>query len=424
MGEEAPSFQHLIDSSACRTPVLVVTPVKENTGTSVRLFGLVLPRSGLCQPVLLQHARIFYRWEFRASAGSRADQRNKNWNQIVINKALELDPGRKFSTRVEAPPSSRAATSSRLSDDVQIKQEYDTGVDFNTYDVADNSTDIVLRLDDIFRPKVFSEGPVVLVDIPTMTHMRIILTSEARAVISHIRRTNIERAENELRKFLLDLNLLTQEAQYPNLSRFPLLDADLTPSTAALLEVEIRELYPKVAKFVQRSQLVRVQALLRYNRIPIAYPWLEEFLTDIIPFSIAPRINDEQLLTRMHSTATKLSSRWSPPEVPGADRRQLPPASPDVILIVCLLEQFFYIHKWQLLATQSVNGMGDRPESLNSHEFAHTIHAPTINEDLTIQFPDVLIALHQVAQQSGCGAEDILLWSRRLYRVVRNSAGN
>lgn len=409
VGEETPSAQHLIDWRACRTPVLVVTPVKVNTGTSVRLFGLVLPRSGLCQPVLLQHARIFYRWEFRASAGSRADQRNKNWNQIVINKALELDPGSRYGTQVAALPALEIVDQGQWGSDIYVKREYDQEMDLRPENFAASSTDIVFQLDNLFRPKVLPDGPTVVVDVPTTTHVRMISSSEVRAVISHIRGTSTERVENELRKALLGLNLLTQESEYPNLSRFPLLDVDLTPCTAALLAEEIRDAYPRLAKFAQRDQLIRVQALLRHNRLPLAYQWLEEFLADVLPLTVVAQISDEQLMTKMYGTVMQLASRWHHSGVLSTDRRQLCAVSPDAIFVVCLLEKLFYIHRWQLLATQRIRDTGDIPDSLSHHEFAHTIYSPAINDELTAQFAHLLNALCQEAQQTGCGAEDILL---------------
>lgn len=424
VGETRPSEQHVIRWARCKTPILVVTPIKENTGTSIRLFGLVMPRSGLCQPVLLTHERIFYRWEYRASAGARSNQRNKNWNQIIIDKALSLTPA-------DAKPRAVPMVSERRrSHETMVKQEDD-----DTYYLDSSSRpqsegemlELNLDLDALFEPlsDVYGVINTVQISSPTVvTCFKIVLNSgEIQGLLHAIRRTRNDRIRSEVE---IRLHYASQmkgklPEEYPALVRFA--DAgfvDFGVELAFDVAANIKKLWPPLGQLANVDNLIRIKHIVNRNQQSLSSECLENvFRMMLSAVAYNDQFSAEDLQGRLReamfsSQMMQSSSRRGIATV----NTEYAPLSIDASFLVMLLKDALAIHEWQQKATSQL--AQNIPASFQGQVFEHVINIEMshLNPD------DVREALRWLvnhARSKSCDVDDILLWLERLRLRIRQT---
>lgn len=93
-------------------PIPIVTPLKKVARPSdLRMFGLIMPRNGLCQPYPVPSDQVFYRYEYRESS-TTADTRWLNWMRN-ISDAIDTTLASRPPRRSPAPTVSSAGDQDR-----------------------------------------------------------------------------------------------------------------------------------------------------------------------------------------------------------------------------------------------------------------------------------------------------------------------
>jgi len=416
VGETCPGEQHVIHWNQCKTPILVVTPIKENTGTSIRLFGLIMPRSGLCQPVLITHERIFYRWEFRASAGARAAQRNKNWNQVIIDKALSMTP--QDATHQDEPTIKR-----RRSEDPAIKQEDDdTYYLENRQEIQGEVLELTIDLSSLFEPlsEVYKVVKTIQDTSPTtITRIKIVLNDHVtRAILHAIRITQSDRIKSEVEQQLFKVTsahgFLSE--QHPSLERFG--DPGYTTYGVELgydILDDIKKLWPGLERVANVAFLMNIKDAINQIQQNISNDNMKDVLqATLSALSYRPHMQKselrERLMEAIHASQAMRRSNIS------RMAQNVKPLAIDAIYLVTLLKDTFAIHEWQAKATEHLST--DIPVSYNGGVFEHTIEI-RVNEHSPEDVDNTHRWLINHARAKGCGIEDILLWLERLRLRIR-----
>ncbi|KAJ9652962.1 hypothetical protein H2198_007830 [Neophaeococcomyces mojaviensis] len=419
VGEARPAEQHVIHWNECVTPILVVTPVKENTGTSIRLFGLIMPRSGLCQPVLITHERIFYRWEFRASAGARPAQRNKNWNQVIIDKALSM-------TLKDGKPHEEPAIKRQRSEEPVVKQE-----DVDTYyldsrnrsEIEGEVLELKLDLGNLFEP--LSEVYKVVQTIQdtsrnAMTCFKVVLNgSETRGILYAIRITRSDRIKSEVEKQLVKVsnsNGFLPE-QCSSFERFG--DSGYKSYGVELghdVLNDIKKLWADLEPLTNVTSLMNIKGAINQTQQSISRENMKDVLQALLSaLSYQPNMPkpalQERLMEAIYASRTMRRSNVS-----RADQHANKPLAIDASFLVTLLKDALAIHEWQGKATEQL--AKDIPMSYNGGVFEHMIDI-RVSQQSAEDVDNTLRWLINHARIRGCGIDDILLWLERLRLRIR-----
>lgn len=431
VGEAWPSGQHLINWDSCRTPILVVTPIKENTGTSVRLFGLVQPRSGLCQPVLLTHERIFYRWEFRASAGAKFSQRNKNWNHLIIEKARLLTPPE--NTAKEEEGSERRRPAKRTRSGAVIKQEDKQEADMKyiqqvyealdaqeAEELQDPYLELNLNLSSLIRPRFqrdFDANFPTRTDV--MSNIKVVLSPPVRGIITAIRTSKTDRVIQEIRSALTKVNMPREipPEKAACLLHFSFLNTNFGLDEAQVASDEIKLLWPELSYLVDADRIMRLKLAMNNSGLVVALETMKTFFANALAYLAADfNITDQVLSVKLNDfrqvAVVLYQSRVAMASTP-------PPIADDAIYLLTLLRDFLNYDLFQIKAIEPGLAQGRLaiPPTLFRQSWEYTLEfevAERRNEiDTTVR------DLFEYAESKNCGLEDILLWLERLRIHIR-----
>ncbi|KAK5951895.1 hypothetical protein OHC33_007188 [Knufia fluminis] len=424
VGETRPQPQNMIMWNHVRTPILVVTPIKENTGTSVRLFGLIMPRSGLCQPVLLTHERIFYRWEFRASAGARAAQRNKNWNQVVIDKARELTPPEALVPQTDGAferPIKRRRSSTSVA---LVKQEEE---DFLWPEITENDLEqsevfeLVLALEDMFEALADRYNTMTIPpQAPNvMTRLKILLTPESRGIINAIRTSRSSRINQEIQA---NLSRVSRGHKIPSaesaqgLMHFAYPGTTFGKSEADMVVNEIKELWPKMAHLPDNNSVLRIKEVMNEAGLAISLEAMKDFFATALPMvRLNPNMADDELQKRLHEVIQSAVYLNQPASLEGQVDTNI---GIDAIFLVTLLKEILVIQDWQSNGTKTMYMLGPAPPSFAGIEMEHYLDIRSV-EAATEDLLTTIKYLIGSAKGKGCGVDDVLLWLERLRLRIR-----
>ena len=423
VGETRPQPQNLIMWSYARTPILVVTPVKENTGTSVRLFGLIMPRSGLCQPVLITHERIFYRWEFRASAGARPAQRNKNWNQVVIDKARDLTPPDSLDPpgdgNFDSPLVKRRRSSAG---EPVIKLEEEPSWDDMPQAGLDHSEvfELVVSLDDMFEAltdrynsmMIPPEGPNV------MTRIKVILTPESRGIINAIRTSKSSRINQEVHASFVSVSIghkIPSAELSQGLLHFTIPGTTFGESEAEMVVKEIQELWPKLAHLADITTVLRLKVTMSDADMGVGFEAMKHFfMLALTCIKLNPNMTDGELLPKLREAIqTAVLVNQSASHGGHIDTS----IGMDAVFLVTLLKEVLVIHDWQTSGTRTMYS-GHVPASFAGMETEHYLEVKSV-EAATDDLLNTVKYLIGSAKAKRCGVEDVLLWLERLRLRIR-----
>lgn len=418
VGEERPSDDHLIEWDNIRTPILVVSPIKENTGTSVRLFGLIQPVSGLCHPVLLTHERIFYRWEYRASAGAKHTQRNKNWNQVIIDKAKSLTP---LSQRVDwsvvpQDPLPRRGIKREASDPIIKQEEDDTGAYDGVVIELPNDTIFELKLE---LPQLFEsvisrrESATVVDDLPLITtQIKVVLNEESHGILLAIRRSKSSRISKEIEASLAKIISLTDVPglHHTALALFQQQGAAFDRDTAQMMITEALELWPRIGAGMHVDEILKIKHVMNICGVSLTPEKSKSFVINVIRFLRQNALHTEDDLQRtvVHwSQHAKSVSQLTSGDVQAV---QL-----DTCYLVTLLKAILGIHVWQEAMMVPVLS-SNAPPTFNTCYLEHYLNI----EAMSMQsLSENLRQIVTYAKSKDCKIEDIQLWLERLRLRIR-----
>jgi len=423
VGETRPPPQNLVMWGQVRPPILVVTPIKENTGTSVRLFGLIMPRSGLCQPVLLTHERIFYRWEFRASAGARPTQRNKNWNQVVIDKARDLTPPDglvpQHDGSFERPIKRRRSSSSG---GPVIKLEEDSLMDDLPQDGLEKSEvfELVLALEDLFEA-LAERYNIMTIPPPTpnvTTRLKIFLTPESRGIINAIRTSRSSRIKQEVQASFVRVSMgreVPSAETSQGLMHFAYPGTTFGRPEAEAVVKDIKELWPKLAHLADANAVFRLKEVMSDAGLAVGFEAMKDFfMSALTHIKLKPNMTDMELQTRLHD-AIQMAVYVNQP---ASDGNQVDTnIGMDAVFLVTLLKDILVIHDWQSNGTKAMY-TGNVPTSFAGMEMEHYLEIRSV-EAATGDLLNTVRYLIGSAKAKRCGVDDVLLWLERLRLRIR-----
>jgi len=422
VGETRPHPQNLIMWSHVRTPILVVTPVKENTGTSVRLFGLIMPRSGLCQPVLLTHERIFYRWEFRASAGARAAQRNKNWNQIVIDQARDLTPPDTLVHQTDGAFERLIKRRRSSSAGPVIKQENDfcwpdpPKDDFEQSEVFE----LVLALEDLFEPLANRYNTMTIPQQTpnVMTRLKVVLTPESRGIINAIRTSRSSRINQEVQA---SLNSVSMEHKVPSaepsqaLMHFAYPGTSFGRAEAETVVNDIRGLWPRIGHLADIDAVLRIKEIMSEANLAIGLEAMKDFFGSALGHvRMKPNMSDVELRNKLHDAIQMAVYINDSASFGGQVDSNI---GMDAVFLVTLLKEILVIHDWQSNGTKAMY-QEHVPPSFAGMEMEHYLEVKSV-EAATEDLLTTVRYLIGSAKAKRCGVEDVLLWLERLRLRIR-----
>ena len=361
VGETVPPADKVINWNSVRTPILVVTPIKENTGTSVRLFGLIMPRSGLCQPVLLTHERIFYRWEFRASAGARATQRNKYWNQIVIDKAREL-MSPEMIAKMEEEASRTIVKIRETSYSVKPEEREEKlstiphALDLDELEVFGMNID----LDQLFASA--SDDKMLLLPqhgLKFNTDVKLVLTDDTREFIHAIRASkDPSRLYDQLWHFMYrsTVNLSLPPQSNAVFMKFFTLGAPLDMDEAHMLAEEVAHAWPQLQNMVTINALSHIKHVMSITgQTLVSEVCMENFFKFMLSaFQRNPNMGDQEAAHWLTVSIQLSQLLGSDPVVQQALGVGM---QPDTVMMVLLLKELFVIHKFQQSASLAMMKM-------------------------------------------------------------------
>jgi len=423
VGETRPQPQNLVMWGQVRTPILVVTPIKENTGTSVRLFGLIMPRSGLCQPVLLTHERIFYRWEFRASAGARPVQRNKNWNQIVIDKARELTPSEGLVPQHDGS-FERPLKRRRFSSDEGpiVKLEEDGFWHDLPQDDLENSEvfELVLILDQLFERLSDRYNPTTIPpETPNVaTRLKIILTPESRGIINAIRASRSSRINQEVHESFVRVSRshhVPSAETSQGLMHFTYPGTTFGRAEAETVVRDIRGLWPKFAHLADVNAVLRLKEVMDEADLAIGFEAMKDFFMSALShIRLNPNMADTELQSKLHDAIqVAVFANQSASDGAQVDTN----IGMDAVFLVTLLKDMLVIHDWQSNATKAMY-TGSFPNSFAGMEMEHYLEIRSV-EAATEDLLNTVKYLIGSAKAKQCGVDDVLLWLERLRLRIR-----
>lgn len=425
VGETQPSEQNLIKWDTCRTPVLVVTPIKENTGTSVRLFGLIQQTSGLCQPVLLTHERIFYRWEYRASAGAKPTQRNKNWNQLIVQKAKELTPIDNAARDEDVKPKRAKKTSQSRGTVKQERQELaqnDIPEAREPGDLQGDHFELSLVLDSLLKPAVRTDCNIV--NVPRgepWSSIKIVLSPDTRAIVTGIRASRTDRVIEEIR-FVLTKVEMPKEIPLDKtvgLQHFVSVNSPFGFEDAQVAVNEIEALWPELALLVDVNKIARMKAVMNYMNLTVGLETMAKFFSNTLAYlATNPHVTDETLalkLVEYHHLACVLVQAHRSIAVNRG------PAGVDAIFLITLLRDLLRYDNYQNNAmrqdpTQNRIAM---PSAFACHSFEYFFSFDVAERSQELD--DTVQELFKHAKDKNCGIEDIVLWLERLRLRIRQA---
>lgn len=426
VGESRPSNNHVIKWDDCLTPILVVTPIKINTGTSVRLFALIAPKSGLCQPVLIQHERIFYRWEFRASAGARYTQRNKNWNQLVIAKAAQLTPAGAITDGAEED--SDRPIKKRRSEAVVKKEEIKKEKEESHIPEAPEAADLqgeclilTLNLATLTEPAAPRAPDVIVASSKTdfISYLKIMLTPVVRGILTAIRASKTDRVMEELRSVLkVEVPHEIPLDKSAAIQLFSIYYSDFGANDATDAAEEIKELWPYLTQFVDVHNIIRLKRVMNQAGIAVGMDFMESFLSNALAYlATSPFVPDEMLSTKLEdfilvATALHHSQMGAAPAVISLGA--------DAVYLLALLREIVHYHKWECKGLRMLfTDKAAIPLAFDIQTFEYNV-----DFDVGEAMPEVdsiIQELSTYAEEKNGGAKDVLLWLERLRLLIRQA---
>lgn len=417
VGEKQPKNEHIINWEDCRTPILVVSPIKQNTGTSVRHFGLVKPKDGLCQPVLLTHERIFYRWEFRASAGAKPAQRNKNWNSLVVQKAFVLTPPNKL---VRAEETHATSSLKRKRSRVKVKQEaeYDHIPEAREPDDMDGEClELMLDFDALLRPAPSAQNNYIFNEMMhggTISHVKIVLDPATRDIVTNIRASRTEGVLQQARAILTtEMPRELSEAEAMALHNFGVQGSTVDIEDAQAIVNEIVALWPKLAFLANVGKIRYMKRIMNKCGLSVSLQLMDSFIPcalSLVPsdLSVAEDVLSRKLLD-LHQTSLTLYNA----HVGVAHNRQY--FGNDAVFLIALLKEIVSYAQWQEMTANRIMV----PSTLIGRTFDYKVSFD-INA-VRQQLGEVLAELNLCTKDKGCGMADIILWMERLRLLIRQA---
>lgn len=433
VGETWPSDQHLIHWESCRTPILVVTPIKENTGTSVRLFGLIQPRSGLCQPVLLTHERIFYRWEFRASAGAKYSQRNKNWNHLIIEKARLLTPPdnsvKEDEGNEQKRPTRRNRSRSRAVVKQEVKQEIEHDYIRQAYETIDAQEmeelqdpflELNLNLGSLIRPRYQQDFDInYSTRTEFMSKIKVLLSPPVRGIITAIRASKTDRVIQEIRSALTKLNMPEEIPAEKSicLLHFSFHNTNFGMDEAQVAADEIKALWPELSYLVDADRIMRLKLVMNNSGLAVELETMKTFFANALAYLAADfNIGDLDLSIKLNDlrqiAVVLYQSRVAMASNP-------PPIGDDAIFLLTFLRDLLKYDLFQIRANEPglAQGRLAMPSTLVRQSWEYMVDFDITERRNEI---DVTVSeLSEYAKSKNCGLEDILLWLERLRIHIR-----
>lgn len=430
IGETPPSNNHLIAWNEVEAPILVVTPVKENTGTSIRLFGLISLRCGLCQPVLLQHDRVFYRWEFRASAGAKSAQRNKIWNQIAIEKAKEFTPHDQLLINQPETPSrsprvpriKRERRTSTISDEtVVIKREDDDSLALaETAEVFE----LHLNLSVLFETTAERRGSYLIDDerIPVFANAKILLECESKSILSSIRQSRESNIAVQLEPILSVLGGRRDPLKHAHhLAVFCHPEIAVDIQDIHHVAYAITETWPELAILVDTASVFKIKQFLVHVRTPIAFDCLQDFLTKALTASRRyPSISSREFQYSIADACrTAVSNSVADAHTNAVIQHAANELSPDTNFMILLLRELVKFHDWQMQQEELIKSR-PAPMTLVQSDFTYAITPETV---VGKGISEVLACLQELIgfcqHRQGDIIADVVLWLDRLRLRIR-----
>ena len=420
VGETRAAPEHTIGWDEVYPPLLVVTPIKENIGTSIRLFGLIMPRSGLCQPVLLTHERIFYRWEFRASAGARPAQRNKNWNQVIIDKAKELTPPEQLLANKQEDSDLDTPIKRRRMSGPRIKQEEDE--DLSYAEMAGQLPDpdvfeMILDLDTLLEGLTAKREPISLEEdaANVLTRLKIILNDEGRGILTAVRTSQSSRLSQQVRDSFMkvsDNKMPTRQSRA--IAHFAKAGTTLNHEEARYVVAEIVEIWRRHNSIVDVDSIMRLKQAMNDSNVSVSFEIMKDFLNATVGYmKVNTGCSDHDLRHKVHE-AVQMATALSQGSLSRGDTQSI---GMDAVYLVTLLKEMVDIHNWQDLSTKHMFN-GQAPETFNGMEIEHYLNVKPI-EQAASEMPYNIKYLVNIARNRGCGVDDILLWLERLRLRIR-----
>ncbi|KAK5072032.1 hypothetical protein LTS08_000870 [Lithohypha guttulata] len=429
VGETRPEAEHIISWNEVLTPILVVTPIKENTGTSVRLFALIMPRSGLCQPVLITHERIFYRWEYRASAGARPAQRNKNWNQVIVDKAKELTPPEQLINHdfEDAP---RPVIKRSTSTVPFIKQEEGEDGDILfanlTNELADlDMFELHLDLRRLFEPLAERDRRIVISDMSAglMSRLKVGLNEESRGILEAIRTSRSSRVIQQVRTSFLKVSKASGQIpteRYHGLACFTQPGTGFDRGGMEHVLAEMRNLWPEMGPLIDHNSVVRIKHGMNQMNMVVSFETMKEFFGSALAYLRTNfQCSDLDLRNKLVEAAQKSMIMSRSPMLTRHDTETI---GMDAVYLVALMSEIVAIHAWQDERARRMFYC-QVPASFQGMEVEHHLNIESI-EQATRRLPQHIRHIVSYAQSRQCGTDDILLWLERLRLRIRQVDGS
>lgn len=419
VGETQPSDQHLIKWNDCRTPILVVSPIKENTGTSVRLFGLVKPKDGLCQPVLLKHERIFYRWEFRASAGAKPTQRNKNWNQLVVQKAKELTPIDKL---VKVEKDVKVSLKRKRSRGF-VKQEEDEYYipearapdEFDEY-----YFELSLNFATLFEPASKTEDVLdPLSAAPVLSNIKITLDPATKAIVTDIRASRTDQILQAIRAILKTIEVPKPPELLPvdeslALAHFQIPGNEVNHGDAQLVANEIKAFWPELTFLITLDKIVYMKYVMNNLGLYVEDWNLKFFLSSAFAFIPFDCTVTEEVLAWKLSEFHRMAAALHHSHTAIANLHDTLHGD-DAIFLITLLKELLVYDEWQFNIMRPVANLPALAGQNFDYRASFDINKGRQELATTVQ------EVEKRAKAKGCGTVDINLWMERLRLLIRQA---